>query len=110
QSEILLKSGCELASRTWSEFTKELGWTGADVSRTFCHQVGVAHRRLLLDTLKLDPSIDYPTVEFLGNMGSASLPVTMALSIEASHVHRADKLALLGIGSGLNCLMLGVEW
>ena len=23
---------------------------------------------------------------------------------------RNDKAALLGIGSGLNCLMLGVEW
>ncbi|TLY35960.1 MAG: 3-oxoacyl-ACP synthase III [Nitrospirae bacterium] len=110
QSEVLMKSGCALAGRTWADFKQELGWTDAEVTRTFCHQVGVAHRRLLLETLKLDPSIDYPTVEFLGNMGSASLPVTMALSIEAGHVHRADKLALLGIGSGLNCLMLGVEW
>jgi 3-oxoacyl-[acyl-carrier-protein] synthase-3 len=43
-------------------------------------------------------------------MGSVSLPITMALSIEAGHVQRAEKLALLGIGSGLNCLMLGVTW
>jgi hypothetical protein len=34
----------------------------------------------------------------------------MALSIEAGNVQRAEKLALLGIGSGLNCLMLGVTW
>ena len=72
--------------------------------------MGVAHRRLLFETLKLDPAIDYPTVEFLGNIGSASLPITMALSIEAGHVKRAEKLALLGIGSGLNCMMLGVVW
>jgi hypothetical protein len=34
----------------------------------------------------------------------------MALSIEAGNVRRNEKLALLGIGSGLNCLMLGATW
>jgi 3-oxoacyl-[acyl-carrier-protein] synthase-3 len=110
QSEELLHRGCELAGRTWGAFKQELGWCDSDVAKTFCHQVGVAHRRLLFETLKLDPAIDYPTVEFLGNMGSVSLPVTMALSIEAGQVARSEKLALLGIGSGLNCLMLGVTW
>src|SRR5256885_7254850 len=57
-------------SRTWADFKQELGWTDADVTKTFCHQVGVAHRRVLFETLKLDPAIDYPTVEFLGNVGS----------------------------------------
>ena len=104
---IGLASGEFLA---WADFKQELGWTDADVTKTFCHQVGVAHRRLLFETLHLDPAIDYPTVEFLGNMGSASLPITMALSIEAGTVTRAEKLALLGIGSGLNCMMLGVVW
>jgi 3-oxoacyl-[acyl-carrier-protein] synthase-3 len=110
QSEELLHRGCELAGRTWLDFKNELGWSDKDVTKTFCHQVGIAHRRLLFETLKLDPAIDYPTVEFLGNMGSVSLPITMALSIEAGNVKRSDKLALLGIGSGLNCLMLGLEW
>ena len=110
QSEELLHRGCALAGRTWADFKQELGWTDADVTKTFCHQVGVAHRRVLFETLKLDPAIDYPTVEFLGNVGSASLPITMALSLEAGHVKRAEKLALLGIGSGLNCMMLGVVW
>lgn len=110
QSEELLHRGCELAGRTWAAFKRELDWHDADVSKTFCHQVGVAHRRLLFKTLTLDPAIDFPTVEFLGNMGSVSLPITMALSIEAGHVQRNEKLALLGIGSGLNCLMLGVTW
>jgi len=110
QSELLLHRGCELAGRAWTAFKHELGWRDEDVAKTFCHQVGVAHRRLLFETLKLDPAIDYPTVEFLGNMGSVSLPVTMALSVEAGNVTRSDKLALLGIGSGLNCMMLGVEW
>ncbi len=110
QSEELLHRGCALAGLTWLDFKKELEWRDTDVAKTFCHQVGVAHRRLLFETLRLDPAIDFPTVEFLGNMGSVSLPITMALSIEAGNVSRGEKLALLGIGSGLNCLMLGATW
>src|SRR5207244_12184158 len=87
-----------------------VGGGGGEGVRSWCERVGVGRRRLLVETLKLDPAIDYPTVEFLGNIGSASLPITMALSIEAGHVKRAEKLALLGIGSGLNCMMLGVVW
>ena len=30
--------------------------------------------------------------------------------MEAGKVKGKEKLALLGIGSGLNCLMLGVTW
>src|SRR2546427_6859121 len=60
--------------------------------RSFCHQVGVAHRRVLFETLKLDPAIDYPTVEFLGNVGSASLPITMALSLEAGQDRKSTRL------------------
>ena len=53
---------------------------------------------------------DFTTVEWLGNTGSVALPITMALGVEAGRVSAGDKIALLGIGSGINVLMLGVEW
>jgi 3-oxoacyl-[acyl-carrier-protein] synthase-3 len=34
----------------------------------------------------------------------------MAIGIEKGIVKKGDKVAMLSIGSGLNCLMLGVEW
>jgi 3-oxoacyl-[acyl-carrier-protein] synthase-3 len=71
--------------------------------------VGRAHRRLLLERLKLPPEIDFPTVEFLGNTGAAALPTAVALGMQQGHVQPGDRLALLGIGSGLNVLMLGLE-
>jgi 3-oxoacyl-[acyl-carrier-protein] synthase-3 len=43
-------------------------------------------------------------------MGSVSLPLTAAIAAERGELQRGDKVALLGIGSGLNCLMLGLEW
>ena len=53
---------------------------------------------------------DFPTLEYLGNTGAASLPTTLAIGEEQGCLERGSKLCLLGIGSGLNCLMLGVEW
>ena len=46
----------------------------------------------------------------LGNTGSAALPSALALAAEQGALRSGQKAALLGIGSGLNCLMLAVEW
>lgn len=109
-SEALLHAGVDLAERTWDLTKQTLGWTNADVQRAFTHQVGRAHRRLLYERLQLDPALDFSTVEFLGNTGAAALPLTASIGIERGLVRPGDRVALLGIGSGLNALMLGVEW
>jgi len=38
------------------------------------------------------------------------LPVALALGEQQGAMKQGDKLALLGIGSGLVCLNLGVQW
>ena len=43
-------------------------------------------------------------------MGTVSLPLTAALAEERGILLPGDRVGLLGIGSGLNCLMLGVQW
>jgi 3-oxoacyl-[acyl-carrier-protein] synthase-3 len=72
--------------------------------------VGTAHRKLLFEQLGLSESIDYSTFETLGNTGAAALPLTMALADEAGRFKSGDRLAMLGIGSGINCQMIGVNW
>lgn len=109
-SEALLHAGINLAESTWKATRSALGWTNADVQKAFTHQVGRAHRKLLYERLGLDPAIDFATVEFLGNTGAAALPLTAALGVERGHVQAGDNVALLGIGSGLNSLMLGLRW
>ena len=64
----------------------------------------------MLETLGLDPTIDYATFDRLGNTGAVALPTAAALGIENGHVHKGDRVAMLGIGSGINVVMLGVEW
>jgi len=109
-SEALLIAGVTLANETWGEFCKETGWDTTTPDRFICHQVGSIHRRKLYDTLGLDLAKDFSTFEFLGNTGSVALPATLALAVEEGAVRSGDKVALLGIGSGLNSLMLAVEW
>jgi len=108
--EELLRRGLDVAAETWDLTKAELGWAD-DTPRTFfCHQVGRTHREQLYARLNLDMARDFSTFEHLGNCGSASLPLTAAMGIEAGRVERGDRFALLGIGSGINCTMLGIEW
>ncbi len=106
-SEQLLLAGVELARETWQEFTAE---QGSSYARFICHQVGSVHRRKLYETLGLDLALDFSTFETLGNTGSVALPATLAAAIDAGAVREGDRVGLLGIGSGLNCLMLALEW
>ncbi len=109
-SETLMREGIAAARTTFDDFLAELGWTAGDIQKTFCHQVGRAHQRLLFESLGLPPEIDYSTFEHLGNTGSAALPMTAAIGIENGHVQSGDRVAMLGIGSGINVVMLGVQW
>ncbi|MDP3069535.1 MAG: 3-oxoacyl-ACP synthase III [Opitutaceae bacterium] len=106
-SEQLLIAGVALARETWGEFTAE---QGATFDRFVCHQVGRVHRRKLYETLGLDLAQDFSTFETLGNTGSVALPATLAAAVQAGAVRDGDRVGLLGIGSGLNCLMLALEW
>jgi 3-oxoacyl-[acyl-carrier-protein] synthase III len=106
----VMNYGVELGTRTWAEFLPEVGWKDTDVDRVICHQVGSAHQSAILKTLGISLHKDFTTYEFLGNMGTVSLPLTAAVADERDILSAGDRVAMLGIGSGLNCLMLGVDW
>lgn len=106
----VLKNGVELGSRTWDAFLGALGWSGAEVDRVVCHQVGAGHREAVLRALGVPEEKDFATFPFLGNVGTVSLPLTAALAEERDLLRRGQRVGFLGIGSGLNCMMLGLDW
>jgi len=106
----VMNYGVELGRRTWEAFLPKIGWKTEEVDRVICHQVGSAHQKAILDTLGIPPEKDFTTYEFLGNMGTVSLPLTAAIADERDILKPGEKVAFLGIGSGLNCLMAGFEW
>ena len=109
-SVAVLKYGVELGLRTWNGVPAPLGWASDMVDKVICHQVGASHRDSILKTLGIRRDKEYSTYEYLGNIGTVSLPLTAALAEEREFLLPGDRVGFLGIGSGLNCLMLGVEW
>jgi 3-oxoacyl-[acyl-carrier-protein] synthase-3 len=106
----ILKYGVDLGLRTWKAFLGRLGWAADMVDKVICHQVGTCHRDSVLKALGISGDKDYSTFSYLGNIGTVSLPLTAALAEEREFLRPGDRVGFLGIGSGLNCLMLGVEW
>ena len=109
-SELLLQYGVQTAGETWNKFKKETKWTNNTPDCICTHQVGSAHKKLLFETLQLEKNKDFPTLAEFGNTGSVSCPITLAKAVEEGRINKGDKISLLGIGSGINCTMLGVEW
>jgi 3-oxoacyl-[acyl-carrier-protein] synthase-3 len=109
-SAAVLTHGVELGIRTWHAFLRKLGWVKGQIDKVICHQVGAAHRETMLQSLGIAFHKDYSTFPYLGNIGTVSLPLTAALAEDRDVLRPGDRVAFLGIGSGLNCLMLGLDW
>jgi 3-oxoacyl-[acyl-carrier-protein] synthase III len=105
----VLEHGIELGKATWKAFIEELGWS-AGVDRSICHQVGMSHRDAILRMLDLAGEHDFVSYDYLGNTGTVALPLAAALAAEREFLEAGQRVGFLGIGSGLNCTMLGVEW
>jgi 3-oxoacyl-[acyl-carrier-protein] synthase-3 len=68
------------------------------------------HTESLVGLLGLDPKKVHAIYPELGNVGPASVPMALAMAREKGKIHRGDRVALLGIGSGLNCSMAEIVW
>jgi acyl-CoA:acyl-CoA alkyltransferase len=106
----VLKHGVDLGTRTWTTFLSKLGWAQDRIDKVICHQVGAGHREAVMKGFGLSEDKDFSTFPFLGNIGTVSLPITAAIAEEREFLLPGDRVGFLGIGSGLNCLMLGLEW
>ncbi|MDY6830996.1 MAG: 3-oxoacyl-ACP synthase III [Thermodesulfobacteriota bacterium] len=106
----VLKNGVVLGTETFAAFRQELGFSDNRPDKVICHQVGEANQRSILKAIGVAPEKDFPTYPYLANMGTVSLPMTAAIADERGFLEPGDLVGFLGIGSGLNCLMLGVEW
>ncbi len=106
----LLTEGVALASQVWSLSKEQFGWEEPDLKQYICHQVGAPHLAALLKSLHLRREKAFLTYPEFGNMGSAALPFTLSKALDAGAFQSGDTVALMGIGSGLNCSMAKVIW
>lgn len=106
----LLVSGIKLAAETYQKAKDELGWADKQIDHLILHQVSTNHTAKLSEALKLDTEKIFATYPELGNIGPAAVPITLSKANEAERLKQGDRIALMGIGSGLNCSMMEVLW
>lgn len=103
--------GVELAKLTWDLACRTLPrWRDDQIDAYMPHQVSRRNMEVLNQKLGLSPEklhLNFPT---LGNIGPAAVPITLCQAAESGRIRTGDHVALMGIGSGLNCCMMSVTW
>ena len=110
QAQGVLEHGLELAKDTFAAFKKEFHLPHDKPDKFIGHQVGSFHHQRFYQILNQDIKKDFCTFPYLGNIGTVSLPITAAIADERGFLQPGDFVAFIGVGSGLNCYILGVEW
>lgn len=112
-AKALLVAGLELATQTFAHAKKAFGWSGGggdNVDEYVLHQVSGMHTASLCQALGLDPGKVMAIFSEFGNIGPASVPIVLSKAAESGRIHKGSRVALMGIGSGLNCSMAEVIW
>jgi 3-oxoacyl-[acyl-carrier-protein] synthase-3 len=106
----ILQHGVALGIETYKAFKEKLAWPDDKPDKVICHQVGATHQKNILESIGIPKGKDFATFKYLGNIGTVSLPLTAAIAAEREFLVKNDLVGFFGIGSGLNCLMLGIRW
>ncbi len=102
----LMDAGLDLAEAAWRESGAERGWDAMDCY--VIHQVSSVHTSSLCARLGIDPDRVPLTFPTLGNVGPASVPITLARQAES--LSAGDRVLCMGIGSGLNTSFTEIRW
>jgi acyl-CoA:acyl-CoA alkyltransferase len=110
RTKELLVAGMELAVRTWGKATEALGWTTDTVDHFVLHQVSKVHTEQLAGVLGIDVTKIFRLYPDFGNIGPAGVPIALSKLEDSGRLERGQRVALLGIGSGINCTMAELLW
>jgi 3-oxoacyl-[acyl-carrier-protein] synthase-3 len=110
KTKELLMAGLELAVRTWGRAAEALGWTAEAMDHFVVHQVSKVHTEQFAGILGIDLQKVFRLYPDFGNVGPAGVPIALSKLAETGRLERGQRIALLGIGSGINCTMAEVNW
>lgn len=106
----LLVAGLELIVRTWARAAEAMGWTVEAIDHFVIHQVSKVHTEQLARILGIDLKKIFRLYPDYGNIGPAGVPIALSKLEDSGLLERGQRVALLGIGSGLNCTMAELLW
>ena len=109
-TRMLLIEGMKLAQKTFVAAKLALGWVVEELDEFVIHQVSQVHTQAFIQAFGIDPKKVLTIFGEHGNIGPASVPIVLSKLREMGRLKKGDRVALLGIGSGLNCSMAEVVW
>jgi 3-oxoacyl-[acyl-carrier-protein] synthase III len=109
-TRMLLIEGVKLAQKTFLAARQALGWAVEELDEFVIHQVSQVHTAAFIKAIGIDPKKVLTIFGEHGNIGPASVPIVLSKLREMGRLKKGDRVALLGIGSGLNCSMAEVVW
>lgn len=109
-TRMLLLEGMKLATKTFAAAKQALGWAVDEMDQFVIHQVSRPHTQAFIKAFGIDPKKVMTIFSEHGNIGPASVPIVLSKLKELGKLKKGDRIALLGIGSGLNCTMAEVVW
>jgi 3-oxoacyl-[acyl-carrier-protein] synthase-3 len=87
-----------------------LGLGRGKLDQFVIHQVSQPHTAAFIKNFGIDPKKVMTIFGEHGNIGPASVPIVLSKLKQLGKLKKGDRIALLGIGSGLNCSMAEVVW
>jgi 3-oxoacyl-[acyl-carrier-protein] synthase-3 len=109
-TRMLLIEGMKLASKTFAAARLAMGWAVEEIDEFVVHQVSRVHTEAMIKAFNIDPKKVMTIFAEHGNIGPASVPIVLSKLKEMGRLKKGQRIALLGIGSGLNCSMAEVVW
>jgi 3-oxoacyl-[acyl-carrier-protein] synthase-3 len=109
-TRMLLVEGIKLAQKTFEVAKHKLGWVAGELDEFVVHQVSKVHTAAFTKAMGIDPKKVLTIFGEHGNIGPASVPIVLSKLREMGRLKKGSRVALLGIGSGLNCSMAEVVW
>jgi len=109
-TRMLLIEGLKLAKKTWIAAKQALGWVADEMDEFVIHQVSQVHTAAFVKAFGINPKKVLTIFNEHGNIGPASVPIVLSKLREMGRLKKGSRIALLGIGSGLNCSMAEVVW
>jgi 3-oxoacyl-[acyl-carrier-protein] synthase-3 len=109
-TRMLMVEGVKLATKTYQAARQALGWVADELDEFVIHQVSQVHTNALVKAIGIDPKKVFTIFSEYGNIGPASVPIVLSKLKEMGRLKKGSRIALLGIGSGLNCSMAEVVW
>jgi 3-oxoacyl-[acyl-carrier-protein] synthase-3 len=106
----LLVEGIKLAQKTFEVAKHKLGWVASELDEFVVHQVSKVHTAAFTKAMGIDPRKVLTIFGEHGNIGPASVPIVLSKLREMGRLKKGSRVALLGLGSGLNCSMAEVVW